>query len=259
MLSIFKIKPLYWFILIVAIVFFIIIFIVHGADAARYWFSSHPSSDAYNFPLQPGSEQWKAMISNEDKIETNQIPKDKLEMMTTEGLIETCFNYPHFGDMFLYNTLQKGFDSTAGRFNGLQALMERSDAGTKLLSKYREMDLEKISKSDPYPSLRIGYVEMLLAQDAILSKLTPSERHELLQICIQKGQLKLGTLSESYSYTTTAVLAGRILQIDNPDFALMVQENPALKAFLEHASIATILPEDWDGILHQIQKFIDFE
>lgn len=92
----------------------------------------NPKTDAYNFPVKPGTAQWKAFSSHIDMVEACQIPDSILHNMSTAGLVETVLNYPLSIDMHAYDNLQIGFDAVSAQFNGIPELLRRVDAGTEL-------------------------------------------------------------------------------------------------------------------------------
>jgi hypothetical protein len=212
------------------------------------------ATDAYDFPVKPGTPEWAAFQTHDEMLAACQVPEPILREMSTAGLIETCLNYPLYGDMLCYNSPQQGFDAVASRFNGLQELLRREDVGTRLLERYRKMDPEAIGES--WTSLQRGdydrgftYIEMLLAQDQVLSSLTQAERRDLLEVCLQKVRSKQAH-AEVYGYSGQAYpvwIVGRILQMESPGFAQGVQENASLQAFLERGSLTEV--EDLNAIL----------
>lgn len=218
-------------------------------------------TDAYGFPIKPGTPEWAALTSHSEMLQVCQVPKSILQQMSTEGLIETYLDYPLYGDMLAYNSMQEGFDAVVSRFNGLQALLKREDAGTKLLSRYRKMDPEAGENWTPLRSSNSGldftFVETLLAQDDILSKLTPAERRDLLGMSLEvvRSKQKHADIYSLFSQERTALIMARILQMENFDaFNRKVQENEALQVFLEKGSFAD--EKGLNEILLQAQRLL---
>lgn len=89
-------------------------------------------TEAYQYPVVPGMEEWKKLKSLPEMAEACQIPEDILDCMTTEALIETVVNYPLFGNVFAYENKKTGLEHVKGYFNGLQELYERDDAIKKM-------------------------------------------------------------------------------------------------------------------------------
>jgi hypothetical protein len=54
--------------------------------------------DVYDFPLKQGSKEWTQIESVEKRIAALQLPEAVLKKISTEGLLETCLNYPYLID-----------------------------------------------------------------------------------------------------------------------------------------------------------------
>ena len=80
------------------------------------------NSSAYDYPVKPGTPEWKALTSHSQMQEVCQIPADVLENMPTKALVQTCLDYPLYGDMLAYDNTQEGFDQVTAGFNGLRLL-----------------------------------------------------------------------------------------------------------------------------------------
>ncbi|HEY5465844.1 MAG TPA: sigma-70 family RNA polymerase sigma factor, partial [Clostridia bacterium] len=107
------------------------------------------SADAYVYPVTPEKtpEVWKTLGSHDAMIEACQIPESLLWSMSTEGLVETCLNYPMTGDMMAFNSPTGWLEGVGKNFNGLQKLLQRKDAGFELLRVYRRVDYSALCKS----------------------------------------------------------------------------------------------------------------
>jgi hypothetical protein len=124
-----------------------------------------------------------------------QIPQDVLKRLSTDALVETCLNYPLFSQVVLYNSLQDGFSRFANKFNGFKELLSRSDAPALLLERYKKMDPSGYSQS--WPLVQKGqfiysylFIEILLGQDEIISKLNPNVKKELARETVKKFDAK---------------------------------------------------------------------
>jgi hypothetical protein len=89
-------------------------------------------TEAYQYPVVPGMEEWKKLKSLPEMAVACQVPEDILGSMTTEALIETVVNYPLFINLFAYENKKTGLEHVKGYFNGLQELYERDDAIEKM-------------------------------------------------------------------------------------------------------------------------------
>lgn len=206
--------------------------------------SASKTAGAYDFPIKFGGTEWRTLESHDAMVEACEVPESILNDMSTAGLVETVLDYPLYEDMFAYNSLQDGFDAVAARFNGLQELLGRKDAGVEIMAVYRDMDPTAILES--WTSVEkgkfavgFGSIEILLSQDAILDDLTNTQIEQLLGEALKKSQGK-AAYPEIYGWTeleSTALLAGRALQhIETSAFNEKVQADEDLKAFLETGS-----------------------
>jgi hypothetical protein len=199
-------------------------------------------TDSYDFPIKGGTSEWAAFRTHDEMVAACQVPEPILRELSTEGLIETCLNYPLIGDMGMYSSWQQGFDRVAARFNGLQELLQRPDVGTKLLEHYRQMAPAGIRKKGT--SLQKGqyavtfqYVETLLAQEAVLSSMTAGERRDLLVECLGKVRAKQEPDYNVVDIAYTVWVMGRILVMDTPDgLELEGQTESGLAYFVEEGS-----------------------
>jgi hypothetical protein len=217
-------------------------------------------TDAYDFPIKPGTSEWAALQTHGEMVAACQVPEPILRDMSTAGLIETCLNYPLIGDMGAYNSWQQGFDRVAARFNGLQELLRRPDAGTKLLAHYRQMEPAGIRKKGT--SLKKGqyavtfqYVEILLAQEPVLSSMTAAERRDLLAACLDKVRAKQEPDYNVVDVAYTAWVMGRILVMDAPDrLALEERAESELTYFLADGRIVN--EQVMDEILTRARQYL---
>lgn len=245
---------------VVVLAFLAIALLRPGADVAGQ--QPDGPTDAYEFPIKGGTKEWAELEMHSEMLEACQVPESILREMSTEGLIETCLNYPLYWEVVAYNSPQQGFDVVASRFSGLQELLRREDAGSKLLARYCKMDPEAIGED--WTLLQKGkyavgftYIEMLLAQDDIISRLTPAERRDLLAECLQKSHSKQ-VYAEGYGYTGQANIAwimGRILQKEDAEgFNQKIRGNENLQIFLEGGSFMD--EEILNDIFLQAQRYL---
>jgi hypothetical protein len=220
------------------------------------------STDAYDFPVKPGTEAWQAFTNHDEMVKACEIPAPILLNMSIPGLVETVLSYPLLGDMRAYNSIQQGFDAVAGQFNGIPELLNRKDAGTELLARYRTMEPAAIKdnwtllQKGDY-AMGIANIEILLAQYTILDDLTLTQRQELLEETIAKYQIKQ-KYAEVYGQSgqeCTAWLTGRALQqASYAPFEQKIQQDVSLQNFLSTGSF----PNDsvFSEIYSQAQQFL---
>lgn len=143
----------------------------------------------------------------------------------------------------MFNNYQDAFDSLCS-FNGLQELMKRPDAGSIILSYYKSIDFNNLEKYSNIPSCFITYIEMMLAQDSVLSGMEQSERRELLDLAVKKHKKNVLAITD--------IWIGRILRIESKEFQEYLKKNPKAENFIDRVPVVST-PPDWDNI---IKKFV---
>lgn len=213
------------------------------------------AKDQYTFPMRPGISGWEGLDSHEAKVKATQIPPERLASMSTESLIETCLSYPLLGDIFAFSTLQQGFERVGSDFNGLKELLNRKDAGRKLLAKYKEVNESAFNENwtDAEKGtliMRLIFLEMALAQKPIVGNLSLSERSLLMKECLKKYNFKeshpkvFGILSKtSVAFTLANAMDATIKEKTLPDKKWESQEireltvDPDFVAFVNTSSL----------------------
>ena len=92
---------------------------------------------AWDYPVKPGTEEWKLFQSNEEKVRACQIPEEVISSLSTEELTDLCLQYPLIYDVFAFNSLNDGLDKLFSDFNGIRELNKRDDASI-LINRYNE-------------------------------------------------------------------------------------------------------------------------
>ncbi len=205
--------------------------------------SAQENSGVYNWPIKPGMQEWRQLTTPAQMLEVLQIPEDILSGMKTADLVETCLDYPLFLDMFAINSLQRGIESVIFGFNGLQELQRRDDAGVELLKEYaRVSTLDYNGGRPPFEyMIRLARIEILLAQEAVLSKLQDMERLVLLAEAVTHFEAMVDQL-EYYDFTNfdpNVYLMGKVIQQEAPEqFNRTLEQDEMLGLFMRYASRA---------------------
>lgn len=181
---------------------FLVSFVCNFSSRAQKIFTQ-AHEDSYQFPVQPNSEKWKAFETHNEMLEACTLPQGSIDQLSTDALISTCLYYPLLTDLTAYEEWQTGFRNVCNGFNGLQELLRRKDAGQKLFGIYTQANPAGFDEGLPWLDkarycFRLGIVEMLLCQDAVLENFSPEEKKALLDKCLQTEQLKKA-LPEWYS------------------------------------------------------------
>lgn len=131
-----------------------------------------------------------------DEIKSaEQIPEATLSTMKTEELIQAYLNSRYPGYLLIYNDIHNSFEHAYNDFNGFRELIKREDAARKLVEFYQKMDPSAYELCwEPVKKGAFTYsfvfVEVLLAHESILDKLTKSEVKTLLVELLKKNEFK---------------------------------------------------------------------
>ncbi|MBV9791948.1 MAG: hypothetical protein JOZ51_27425, partial [Chloroflexi bacterium] len=201
---------------------------------------------AYQFPVKPGTAEWRALNSHDEMLKVTQVPAETLRGMSTADLSKTVLDYPLFMDMFAFNSIQTGFDRVASRFNGLTAFLARPDSGSVLLKEYQAIDPLAIkpgwslAQQGAYDA-RITAIEMLLAQDAVRATLTPQQQQTLLDqtIAIYRAKQQRADVYGHTGLERTALVMGRVVSSQTPSFQQQINAQIDLQEFLKTGTYAS--------------------
>jgi hypothetical protein len=154
------------------------------------------ASGAYDYPIKPGTDEWKALGSHEEMLKACQIPEELLHRMSTAALVETVLNYPLSVDWWAYDSTEIGIKHVSGQFNGLSELLSRNDAGVGLIALYQTMDPRTIDVNSPIAEqaeyyFRLLNIELLLSQDSVISNLSTTDLQNLISRARIIYELKL--------------------------------------------------------------------
>lgn len=174
---------------------------------------TYPSTYVYEYPIKPGTDEWKYFTSYDQKAQACQIPPEILAKISTEGLIETVLNYPLLNGFRAHDDIHQGFERVTKTFNGLRELLIRQDAGSKLIQKYRSIDLDSVDErwtdvEKGYFAWGIQNIEMILMQESIINGLTNQQCYDLINVASLKAQ---AMKNNPYVYGDQSVLINALL------------------------------------------------
>lgn len=186
--------------------------------------------DAYDYPIKPGTEEWRQLTTSEERVAAFQIPDDILNSMSTEGLIESVLNNPFYVEIYLANVPQQGFNSFYDEFSSVQVLMQRSDLAEKLIERYNQMDPS--CNENNWPSLggagrnnnfAFSFIELLIAQRAVLEQIIDNqETKPFLQLVLNKYEEKILNDYSDTGLTYSMLICGRMMYLS--DYAPFIEE-----------------------------------
>jgi len=155
-------------------------------------------SDTYEYPIVPGTDEWKDLKSLTEMVQACQIPNKKLKSISTEGLLETLLTYPLILDYGAFNLQQDGFERIKSENNGFEELYGRTDFFNVIIERYILMSLN--CDKNYYPPfigrvetpIQISFqtIEFFMLQDELLNKTNSNQRIQLLEIVLEKLQAK---------------------------------------------------------------------
>jgi hypothetical protein len=207
--------------------------------------------------------EWAAFTSHAEMVEACQIPESILQDMSTAGLVETVLDYPLAIDIWAFSSTQTGFGAIVSEFNGISELLSREDAATELIKKYCSLDITVVNEDWELLAIaeftlgKVAFIEILLAQDEIISKMNESERHDLLTEALVKNDQKsqhsdvYGAIDQMY---TMWIMARVLYQENYAPFMQKVEESEDLQYFLD--SGISICTDVSDEIISAAQEFL---
>jgi hypothetical protein len=90
----------------------------------------------WDYPIKPGTDEWKKLENNKAKVAVCQIPESILQNISTSDLCALCLQYPLLYDVFAFENLNYGLKKLFTDFNGIREFAKRKDAITCLKEKY---------------------------------------------------------------------------------------------------------------------------
>lgn len=134
-------------------------------------------TEPYDFPVKPGTPEWKELKSGDEMAEVCQVPQGILDSMTVEALVLTCINYPLLGSIMASNNVHEGLDLLIPHSNCLQKLVTQKDADEILVEEYSKIKLRE--KSIDVPDYKDFNLEVLLTHPNILDNMNDVLLHKL--------------------------------------------------------------------------------
>jgi len=204
----------------------------------------------WDYPIKPGTEEWKALFTRDEMLKACQIPEEVLKSLPTQDIVIICQNYPLISNYYLYNNLQEGFRKVIPYFNGLQELLTRKDNVQCLMSLLQNYNLETLeSKSQSILELgetivKQSLIEVILSQESVLVNANSEQKKAIATIALKNMIIK-GQMPQTYSHYSleaSAYLLCLNLKNLNDDAEII----PELEQFLKTGSLqnATVQIEE---------------
>jgi hypothetical protein len=171
----------------------------------------------WDYPVKPGSEEWKSLSSHDKMLKVCQIPDEILKTMTTKDLVIVCLNYPLQFDFYAYDNLLEGIKNVAANFNGLEELLARRDNAQHLFEmlKLKNAEVASIIESKEATILQRGELivkqaltEMLLSHEAVVENTAYEQQKEIASVAMNNitSKEQMPQLYSMYSIEASAYL-----------------------------------------------------
>lgn len=160
-------------------------------------FSQTTIHQPYDYPVKPGTEEWKKFKTGQEMFDACQVPDDVLKKLSTKALAETCLNYPLFLDYLAANDERAGIGYMINSFNGLKELASRTDGHKELINLYRWLPILPsvssgfVSLDNKNISFKTDFIELIICDDKFFNKMANEDLIELKAIVLEKYQGKL--------------------------------------------------------------------
>lgn len=153
---------------------------------------------AWDYPVKPGTPQWKALNSNEEKVNACQIPDNILSQLSTKDLLDICLAYPLINDIYAFNNVETGLTKFIKDFNGIRELAKRPDVLNKFMDEYkkRTTDVNALNEANYSEYAKgefivgLSTMEIISTRKEVLKNADPNEITQLMHTLMQGYELK---------------------------------------------------------------------
>jgi hypothetical protein len=142
----------------------------------------------WDYPVKPGTEEWKKIENNEGMVKACQIPEKILVSLPTEELTDICLQYPLLYDVFAFDNLNNGLDKLFSDFNGIRELYKRKNFSGSLVKRYVQkiqnfsfLDGETSDLEKGYFIISVSALEVLLSRIECPESTEKDVQREILQ------------------------------------------------------------------------------
>ncbi len=227
-----------------------IVFFVGNLYCQHFW----------KYPVTPGSEEWKKLKTESEIISVQQIPEDVLKTMTTEEVLQAWLDLPGKMEILAFSNMQIGFNKTRNRFNVVNELLNRKDAGKIIAKNFATISPSNFNKG--WNSQRKGkfiteyaLIEFLLSQPEILKNLTKNEENYLFEKAKKDLEIKKELPKEdfdSFWISSGLILSSRILEKENVQFKIKIKSQKELSEPIKRGEI--ISKKEFDAIYKNVSE-----
>ena len=195
----------------------------------------------------PEKKEWKNLDTPQKRKKALQIPANVLSQISTEELLDVCFDYPYLLDFLFYDSYQQGLEALARQFNGFKELLGRKDIAAPLTKKCKTLAnsiqaTEKGTKESGMLSYKWKVFHLLAAQKDVKKQLNASQWQEIASVrerlSTRDGERPwinfnldgIVTYTPVDVYTPKGSLVGSTYRITGAEYLLPTEEQTAALA-----------------------------
>jgi hypothetical protein len=175
---------------------------------------------SWDYPIKPGTEEWKAFKTNKELVAACQLPEEVLKTVSTPYLLEVCLNYPLFDDIYLKESLADGVKLIINSFNGLSELVGREDFTKTIVDLYMNEQLPQPLVEAGPEYYRILHLDILIGTSEIVEHLDGDTRLGLMREALSKMQEKMVHDYSVFFQSGSALILSRMLSTDGSSEAI---------------------------------------
>lgn len=108
--------------------------VVGSDDISNGWLQG----DVIVYPVTIIDDEWKKLITTTEQIEACQIPRNIIEGLTTEQLLQAVIDYPLSGTLYYDIDMNIAFQNMIERCDALSELLMREDCIEVVIKKYED-------------------------------------------------------------------------------------------------------------------------
>lgn len=172
----------------------------------------------WDYPVKPGSKEWKKLDSYSERLDKCQIPDDVLPHLDTPQLVDLCMEYPFLLNIYLFGDPFYGYDVLFDDFNGIRELFGRKDAYECITNAYADMLDEnyvymKLKVKTPYEigeyKFRVSFLELTLGNEKLIAGQDTESKQNALGLLTDGFEKLLETEEEYNHYYALANICAR--------------------------------------------------
>jgi hypothetical protein len=169
--------------------------------------------DEYLYPILPGTPAWANLKNHSEMLEAVRIPDSVLNVISTWGLVESCFKYPLYIDFAAFNDQVNYINDLEQTNNGFRELLSRDDAPLVLLYYYRNWDINPSSYF-----LKRFFIELVIGSDKFVSRLNERQLLYLLSVALDKKEKQNELYDSSFPPYSFYVMANTMIHFGYQPF-----------------------------------------